>query len=86
VLRALPAAFLDPGRQENGSSVSSWTDESVSGFAVVQSNVSLQPIYVSDAFGLGAGGVQFDGVRTFLSNSLSSLPTGESTMFVVLKV
>jgi hypothetical protein len=72
--------------QVNGSAVTSWMDESTAGFAVTQSNALLQPVYVSDAFGQGAGGVSFDGVKTFLANSKSSIPTGDSTMFIVLKV
>lgn len=71
--------------QANGSAVNSWKDESPAGFPVSQANAALQPHFVSDAFGPGAGGVRFDGISSFLSNSESTLPTEESTMFVVLK-
>ena len=44
----------------------------------------MQPVFELNALGTGVAGVVFDGVGTFLSNSLASVGTA-STMFAVFR-
>ena len=70
----------------NGQPVAAWSEASLPGANVSQSNIIHQPTFVANAFG-AAPAVRFDGVDDFLGNPRTLLPGGAtgSTHFAVLR-
>ena len=66
-----------------GQPVSSWSEVSLPGATVSQSNATVQPTFVANALGVGPA-VRFNGAGEFLGNPNTTLPEG-STHFAVLR-
>ena len=71
--------------QANNTAVMAWGEPSLPTATLAQPNASLQPTFISDAFGEGAPAVRFDGERTFLESATLALPGPDSTHFAVFR-
>jgi hypothetical protein len=70
----------------NATPVSTWRDESGSGWDLTQSNAPQVPTYRTDAFGPSQPGVVFDGQATFLESAAATVDSSAgSTFFAVFR-
>lgn len=73
---------------KDGDAVSVWVSDATATAhgAVSQQNSTASPTFARNAFGLGAAGVRFDGVATFLDDKALPLPgSAGSTHFAVFR-
>lgn len=75
----------DAGITKDGSdAVSVWADQSGNGNDATQGTGDYQPLWV-DATLNGKPVIRFDGINDFLSGSDAGMPTGDVTVFAVVK-